>query len=382
MEDVFLDKLTKLYNVDEVLLDSMEEKYAILSTELDLLEKDSQTMAKVKLQTDLKKLHIYLSSVDSFEAILEGKYAELIDELETTDSHLESLKHEQNELQQLLKNQKFTPADVERITREKRELQRTISSLSKSLEDAEQQKWNEEIALAKFNEKAELKVAEYHKLARKLKLIPLSAENACGHDFEIRLFESGTMDQHKIKIQMILRKLVADVEEENSRLANMKLSLEEFFEQVGCNILDKSNDLKNLKEQIRKVDERLDSDMQELAQEEQDWATEMETVENHRNILNKKVMYGYDEAVQQQKAAQQQYHLVLQETIEERRTVANNLVSVFTTAASHLSITEKCMEDLHSGVQRVSSKAVEDDDAAIQRLREISKSFTAKANSL
>lgn len=69
------------------------------------------------------------------------------------ESHLESLKHEQNELQQLLKNQKFTPADVERITREKRELQQTISSLSKSLEDAEQHKWNEEIALGKFNEK-------------------------------------------------------------------------------------------------------------------------------------------------------------------------------------------------------------------------------------
>ena len=66
---------------------------------------------------------------------------------------MESLKHEQNELQHLLRNQKFTPADVERINREKRELQQTISSLSKSLEDAEQHKWNEEIALAKVNEK-------------------------------------------------------------------------------------------------------------------------------------------------------------------------------------------------------------------------------------
>ena len=68
-------------------------------------------------------------------------------------SHLESLKHERDELQQLLQNQKFTPADVERINREKRELQQTISSLSKSLEDAEQHKWNEEIALAKVKEK-------------------------------------------------------------------------------------------------------------------------------------------------------------------------------------------------------------------------------------
>lgn len=68
-------------------------------------------------------------------------------------SHLESLKHERDELQILLQNQKFTPADVERINREKRELQQTISTLSKSLEDAEQHKWNEEIALAKVKEK-------------------------------------------------------------------------------------------------------------------------------------------------------------------------------------------------------------------------------------
>lgn len=33
-------------------------------------------------------------------------------------------------------------------------------------------------------------------------------------------------------LQMLLRKLVSDVEEENSRLANVKLSLEETCEQV------------------------------------------------------------------------------------------------------------------------------------------------------
>lgn len=76
-------------------------------------------------------------------------------------SHLESLKHERDELQILLQNQKFTPADVERINREKRELQQTISTLSKSLEDAEQHKWNEEIALAKVKEKVRYGHAVY-----------------------------------------------------------------------------------------------------------------------------------------------------------------------------------------------------------------------------
>lgn len=36
---------------------------------------------------------------------------------------------------------------------------------------------------------------------------------------------------------MLLRKLISDVEEENSRLANMKLSLEESCEQVTQDIV-------------------------------------------------------------------------------------------------------------------------------------------------
>ncbi|XP_030593840.1 kinetochore protein NDC80 homolog [Archocentrus centrarchus] len=390
-DETFLIKLKKLYNVDEALLATMEEKHRILTDEVARLEKDSQTdrlmtkrMEKVKLQADLKKLQSYRASLDSFKDNLEKKASELNDELETSVSHLETLKHERNELQHLLQNQKFTPADVERINREKRELQQTISSLSKSLEDAEQHKWNEEIAFAKVKEKAELKLTEYHKLARKLKLIPISAENACGHDFEIRPFECGpgSVVQYKTQIQMLLRKLISDVEEENSRLANMKLSLEESCEQVNSNIMDKTNDLKQLREQIRKLDERLDCEIQELAREEQEWAAEMESVENHRKLLEKKVNYGYDEAVQQLKVAQQQYHLVLQETNEEMRMVANNLASVFTAAANHLSITEKCLEDLHSRVQRICSKAVEKDEAAVQKLRKTLKDFVSKATNL
>ncbi|KAF7652995.1 hypothetical protein LDENG_00088960 [Lucifuga dentata] len=181
---------------------------------------------------------------------------------------------------------------------------------------------------------------------------------------------------------MLLRKLVSDVEEEKTRLTNMNLSLEESSDQVNSNIIDKSNDLKQLREQIRKLDERLDQDMQELAREEQEWATEVESVENHRKLLEKKVNYGYDESVQQLKAAQQQYHLVLQETNEERRTVVSNLASVFTTAANHLAIIEKYMEEMHGKVKRLCTKAVEEDGATVQNLQETLNNCVSKANSL
>uniref|UniRef100_A0A8C6WJZ6 Kinetochore protein NDC80 n=1 Tax=Neogobius melanostomus TaxID=47308 RepID=A0A8C6WJZ6_9GOBI len=300
-DEAFINKLKKLYNVDEAYLASVEEKHAYLSQEVERLEKESQTdrlmskrMEKVKLQSDLKKLQDYKSNLESFKTNLESKVTELTEDLENTASHLESLKHERGELQVRLQNQKFTPADVERINREKNELQQTISSLSKGLEEAEQHKWNEEIALAKVKEKLELRLAEYHKLARKLKLIPISAENACGHDFEIRPGDntSSNVLQHRTQIQMPLRKLISDVEEENSRMTNMKLSLEESLEQVNSNILDKANDLKQLREQIRKLDDRLDS-------------TKIKSMDEHRSHLEKMINHGYDDANQQLKAAQQ-----------------------------------------------------------------------------
>ncbi|XP_061784319.1 kinetochore protein NDC80 homolog [Nerophis lumbriciformis] len=378
-DETFLTKLKKLYNVDEDLLTSTEEKNRILTEEVERLEKESQKdrlttkrMEKMKLQLDLKKLQEYRSNLESFQNNLQAKASELTDELDNAASSLESLKHQQVDLQNILQNQKFTPADVERINREKRELQHTIGILSKSLENAQQHMWNEEIALAKVKEKADLKLAEYHSLARKVKLIPMSAENAGGRDFELRPFDSGPGNiQFMTQTQNLLKKLVRDVEEENGRLPNMKLSLEEACEQVNLDILDKNNDLKQLKEQIRKVDERWDSGQEDLVREEQDWAAEMEVAENHRELLEKKVNYGYDEAVQQLKATQQQYHIVLQETNEEKRSVANNLTAVFTIAAKELSVTESSLENLHVRVQRLCSKAVEDDEAAVHNLKEM-----------
>lgn len=47
-QEVFVFVLTeKIYNVDEVMLASMEEKYRILSEEVEQLEKESQTVRRL-----------------------------------------------------------------------------------------------------------------------------------------------------------------------------------------------------------------------------------------------------------------------------------------------------------------------------------------------
>lgn len=69
------------------------------------------------------------------------------------DMQLVGLKQERTRLQHILENQKFTPADIDRINRERNELQQTVHSLNRSLEEVEQLVWNEEVNLSKTKEK-------------------------------------------------------------------------------------------------------------------------------------------------------------------------------------------------------------------------------------
>ncbi|XP_056325441.1 kinetochore protein NDC80 homolog [Danio aesculapii] len=388
-DDDYLYKLKKLYNVDEALLHSQQEKHRMLMEHVERLERESQTdrlvgkrTEKLRLQTDLQKLQNYRCTLEAHKTGLENKSAGLTEELEAVEMQLEGLKQERTRLQHILENQKFTPADIERINRERNELQQTIHGFNQSLEEGEQLVWNEEVNLSKTKEKAELKVAEYNKLGRKLKLIPLSAENACGHDFEIRTdYSATTITQYKTQIQNPLKNMMVEVEEEFSRLSNVNLSLEETVEQVRSNIFDKENDIKQLKEQIRKVDQQLENAMQEMAQEDDKWAAEVDSAETHKKLFEKNVMQGIEEAEEEVKAAQQQYHVVVQETNEKNRMVVKNMTDLFSSTVNHLFAVEKHCDEQLKRFDKLKD-IVREDEADINQLTDLVESFIKKANNL
>ncbi|XP_077572024.1 kinetochore protein NDC80 homolog isoform X2 [Stigmatopora nigra] len=382
-DEAFASELKKICNYDEEALAVMEEKHRLLMDEVDRLEKENQKdrleskrMEIMRMESDLQKLHDYHANVEAYQTNQEKKCLELVDELNHAVSRLESLKVEQCELQKVRQNQKYTPADIERINQEKRELQQGVTTHGKSLEQAQQHKWSEEITVAKFKEKVELKLNEYHKFARKLKLIPASAENACGHDFELRPFEYGPGNiQLEPQMQTLLRKLIRDVEDGRSKLSSTNFSLKESVEQVNLNILDKEIDLQDLNEQIRKLDERWDANQKEIARDEQEWAKEVEMAESECNLLEEKGNCGYDEAMQQNMSLQQQYHRVVLESNEERRMVANNLTSVFTKAADHLSAMEDLTKNWESDMQLMYTKMMEDNEKFALEMLELKSKF-------
>lgn len=73
---------------------------------------------------------------------------------QTCNSELEceTMKQENTRLQNIVDNQKYSVADIERINHERNELQQTINKLTKDLEDEQQQLWNEELKYARGKE--------------------------------------------------------------------------------------------------------------------------------------------------------------------------------------------------------------------------------------
>lgn len=69
-----------------------------------------------------------------------------------TELEYETMKQENTRLQNIVDNQKYSVADIERINHERNELQQTINKLTKDLEAEQQQLWNEELKYARGKE--------------------------------------------------------------------------------------------------------------------------------------------------------------------------------------------------------------------------------------
>ncbi|KAG9461679.1 hypothetical protein GDO78_016011, partial [Eleutherodactylus coqui] len=81
----------------------------------------------------------------------------------------------------------------------------------------------------------ETQIAEFHKVARKVRLIPSTAENANGHDFQIECnmdSEQGGLNICRNKINLPLLELLTKTEGQITNATNKKMEAEDLLEQV------------------------------------------------------------------------------------------------------------------------------------------------------
>uniref|UniRef100_H0WIC6 Kinetochore protein NDC80 n=1 Tax=Otolemur garnettii TaxID=30611 RepID=H0WIC6_OTOGA len=123
---------------------------ALVERKINRLE--SLRKLKASLQGDVQKYQAYMSNLESHSAILDQKLNGLSEEIARVELEYETIKQENARLQNIIENQKYSVADIERINHERNELQQTINKLTKDLEAEQQKLWNEELKYARGKE--------------------------------------------------------------------------------------------------------------------------------------------------------------------------------------------------------------------------------------
>uniref|UniRef100_A0A8C2TA24 Kinetochore protein NDC80 n=1 Tax=Coturnix japonica TaxID=93934 RepID=A0A8C2TA24_COTJA len=385
-------KLKVLFNVDEFKTEGLAAENKRLLEEIARLEKERESepdrlvsLRKLRssFQSDVQKFQSYLTNLESHTAILDQKIRVVNEEIEAAEMEVEAMKQENARLQHIFDNQKYSVADIERINHERNELQQTINKLTKELEAEEHQLWNEELKYARNKEAIETQLAEYHKLARKLKLIPISAENSKGHDFEIHFNPEvgpNCLVKYRTQIKAPLMEIVNQTEEEIRKVTQRKMSLEDTLEQVNAMVAEKKSSVKTLKEEAEKLDDLYHQKLKEAEEEEQKCANELELLEKHKQLLESGVNDGLSEATNELHDIQRQYQIVMQTTTEESRKAGDNLNRLFEVITTQVVSIEKYLDEQNSKIDREYEEFMSED--LLSTLTGILESYKKKAESI
>ncbi|XP_070603696.1 kinetochore protein NDC80 homolog [Erythrolamprus reginae] len=385
-------KLKDLFQGPENQLAVLVEKEKRLKEEIAKREKERENepdrleqlrRLKSSLQADSKQYEAYITSLESLSSSLSQKTKSITEEQEAAAMEIEALKQENSHLMIICDNQKFSTADVEKVNSEIEELKQAVNKLIKELEVEQRQLWNEELKYARGKEAIEADLTEYHKLARKLKLIPRSAENSDGHDFEIKFNpDSGPncLFKYRTQIRAPLLNLIIKTEEKITDATKRKIGLEDALEQVNTMEAEQNSIVKMLKEETQKLEDLYQQKAKEIVEEEDKSKKELELLETHKSLLYSAVNEGVNEATKELHETRCRYQVVIQTTSEEKRKMDKNMQYLLELIVTHLETVEKYFTEQNVKIDTEFQELISQD--ALMNLKEILDNYKKKMSTL
>ncbi|PVD27937.1 hypothetical protein C0Q70_10513 [Pomacea canaliculata] len=266
--DAFDEELSKLLE-DKYLgqsggIEAIQSESSRISEEIALLDQELSRVNKLRehqeiMLLDEQKYRDYLREV---EAVQRKHQQLLIDAQEQSvllAEELQSVHQKIQHMQVIYEQQELTPADVERLKAARLDLQRQEEALEREVKDLSSEIWKKEIAYGRLHEQLNSSIAEYSKLARAHKLIPVTAENANGIDFELHVSyqesESNNFDSIIKPALMAIKKQTMD---KLHHAETCKLQEERNLEQFQESISESEQALAELEKEIKKIDEELE----------------------------------------------------------------------------------------------------------------------------
>lgn len=173
-------------------MQSLETENRSLRDQIEEMEKNAPDMAKLDkhfriLEDDKRKFEDYIQNVQGKIEKYETRIKFLDDETQKTDADLQSTEEERLGLQASVDRQGITIQDIDRMNTERERLQKSLEDTMARLEEGNARVMEKESEASQKLEDLEEIVKAYNTLGYQTSIIPPSAANAKGIDYELSL---------------------------------------------------------------------------------------------------------------------------------------------------------------------------------------------------
>ncbi|KAL3453870.1 HEC/Ndc80p family-domain-containing protein [Aspergillus insuetus] len=170
----------------------LEAENRALRDQIEELEKNAPDMAKLDkqfkiLEDDKRKFEDYIQNVQGKIEKYESRINFLEEEIKKTEAELQAAEEERAGLQASVDQQGLTIQDIDRMNTERDRLQKSLDDTVMRLEETHARLMAKEAEASRKLEDLEELVKAYNTLGYQTSLIPSTAVNANGQDFELSL---------------------------------------------------------------------------------------------------------------------------------------------------------------------------------------------------
>lgn len=170
----------------------LEAEHERLEKEIKQLEKSGNDIATLDnhfkiMQEDRVKFEEFDNRMNQKSEKYETRIQFLQEELDKVMVELKEAEDERTNLQKAVDEQGLSMADIDRMTSERERLQKGIESASLRLEDVKKRVAEKEIEASRKLEDLERMVDKYNSMGYQIGLIPSSAPNAKGKNYELQV---------------------------------------------------------------------------------------------------------------------------------------------------------------------------------------------------
>ncbi|KAJ4382200.1 kinetochore-associated Ndc80 complex subunit ndc80 [Didymella sp. IMI 355093] len=178
------------HHADEVKM--LEAEHKMLQEQIDELSKAGPKIARFETQNEiLDKDKVKFESYNQSMELKVKKYTDRCDflgqSIQELEAELEAAEKEQAELQAIIDGRGMTINDIDRMAAEKDRLDNALQTTSARLEESKRRVAEKEVAASKKLDELEQTIERYNNLGYQIGVIPSTAVNAKGQDYEVVL---------------------------------------------------------------------------------------------------------------------------------------------------------------------------------------------------